>query len=74
MYAVSSTESKPCIGTLKRTSCPIAKSSQAWLFVSRVRMFGEQGAIRMLPDFAYAIWGVPIEVVTNFPIENGNKS
>jgi hypothetical protein len=37
-------------------------------------MFGEQGAIRMLPDFAYAIWGVPIEVVTNFPIENGNKS
>lgn len=74
MYAVSSTESKPCIGTLKRTSCPISKSSQAWLGVSRVRMFGEQGAIRMLPDFAYAILGVPIEVVTNFPIENGNKS
>jgi hypothetical protein len=74
MYAVSRAESKPFMGTLKRRSGPIAKSSQAWLGVSRVRMFGENGAIRILPDFAHAILGVPIEAVTNFPIENGNKS
>jgi len=37
-------------------------------------MFGEHGAIRILPDFAYAILGVQIDAVTNFSLENGNKS
>ncbi len=73
MYAVSREESKHSLELPRERRVQLRKVRRpGW------ESHGSGCSVRMvqsiLTDFAHSILGVPIEAITNFPIENGNKS